>query len=620
MDDEKLFKRAKRFGLLQLGTACSLAILLLKLGSMELTGHDQYVALSTRNRVDTFPTPAPRGTVYDSQHRVLVYDKPAFSLIYARSGRDVLPVATKLAPIIGVPAQALISRMVGYDSGSVHTLLATHISSRAVTFVVEHLSELPGIRLIPDSIREYPQADLACHIIGYINSIPGNKQNQYVQHDGFPPSAKVGWSGIELSYDKRLRGQPGKICVEVNSEGVPVRTLPESRMPVRGSNLTLTIDSAYQADVQRILASQVHYLQIHGHKDVTHAMAVAIDPNTGAILALASAPTYNPSWFVNGISYQIYTKQFAPAERNWATQAAIAPGSTMKPLTALFALTQHAITPQRLIDCEGGLKIPETHGKVIRCWTHHGKVSLETALAESCDVYFYQTSLDYGHWPPTSDHDIPLWLHRTRLQTLHKLEALQHAFGLGTSTGIDLPDEESGYVNDRAGQVTDLPYTAIGQNEVFTPLELAVYASTLANNGVKNAPFIVQSVDGKNIHPQRKRSLDVFQLGVRPSDMAEVQWGMYLTCNDKIGTAYHTFHGKNAATYLAAGKTGTAETGVVGFDNSVFIGYAPFHHPKIALAVVIPGGGHGSDSSGPIARKMFDDFFAQSGRKMIPLR
>ncbi len=620
MDEEKLITRARRFSILQVGVAVSLGFLILRLGGMEMSGYDHYVALSSRNRVDTFPTPAPRGTIYDRNHHVLVYDKPAFSLIYARSGRDVVPLATKLAPLLGVSKQSLIVRMVGYDPGSVHTLLATHVSDRAIAFIGEHLSELPGVRLIPDSVRMYPQGDLACHVIGYINSIPEAKRNQYVRHDEFPASSKIGWSGIELTYDRMLRGKPGKICVEVNSEGVPVRTLPETRMPKRGVDLTLTIDSNYQAAVQRILAQQVRYLQLHGHKDVTHAMAVALDPNTGAVLALASAPTYNPEWFVNGISYRTYKNRFAPAERNWATQAAIAPGSIMKPLTALFALSQHVITPNRLIDCDGGLRIPATRGKVIRCWTRHGEVSLATALAESCDVYFYQTSLDYGHWPPNSDRDIPFWLHRTRLETLRKLEQLQHAFGLGIETGIDLPDEELGYVNEGSGQVTDLPYTAIGQNEVFTPLELAVYASALANGGKRVTPYVVSSSHVDHASPRSIQNPDIFHFGVQPRDLAAVQWGMYLTCNSPNGTAYHTFHGNHPTDYVAAGKTGTAETGIIGFDNSVFIGYAPFNHPKIAVAVVIPGGGHGSDSSGPIARSMLDHFFAQSSRRISSLR
>ncbi|PWI58824.1 peptidoglycan D,D-transpeptidase FtsI family protein [Sulfoacidibacillus thermotolerans] len=620
MTDEKFLLRQKRFNILQLGSTLALGLLILKLASMEMVGHDHYAALSTRNRVDTFPTPAPRGTIFDRNHHVLVYDQPVFSLVYARNGREAAPIAQKLAPILGISQQVLISRMTGYDSGSVHTLLATHIPEKAIAYVGEHQSELPGIRIIPDSVRVYPQGDLACHILGYINSIPEQKRDQYVLQNGFPPSAKVGWSGVELSYDRALRGQPGRICVEVNSEGVPERTLPDSRLPKRGADLTLTIDAEYQRDVQQLLARQVEDLHRHGHKDVSHAMAVALDPNTGAVLALASVPTYHPEWFVSGMSYRTYTNQFAPAERNWSTQAAVAPGSTLKPLTGLFGLMQHVITPTRSIDCSGGLRIPATNGTVIRCWTRHGKVTLATALAESCDVYFYQASLDYGHWPPPHDRQIPFWLHRTRLETLHKLEQLQRAFGLGRETGIDLPDANTGYVNEGSGQVTDLPYTAIGQNEVFTPLELAVYASTLATGGVRVTPYVVQSIAFHNTHPKPVRNFDALRLGLRPEDMAVVKWGMYLTCNAPNGTAYSTFHGKHPASYVAAGKTGTAETGIVGFDNSVFIGYAPFDHPKIAVAVVIPGGGHGADSSVPIARAMFDRFFAHASRKMPPLR
>ena len=287
----------------------------------------------------------------------------------------------------------------------------------------------------------------------------------------------------------------------------------------------------------------------------------------------------------------------------------------MKPLTALFALASGAISSEEPIACQGYLKLPATNGTIIRCWARHDDVTLEQAIAQSCDVYFYESSLRYGKWPPPGNEGVLHWLQVSRLQILSRFEHMQRAFGLGGGTGIDLPGEETGYVNEGSGQVTDLPYTAIGQNEVFTPLELAVYTSAIANDGVRVVPHVVASIGSLRYTTSSFKNVIDQGLGIKADDLISIQRGMWMACNDRLGTAYHTFHDDKRALYEVAGKTGTAETGVSGFDNAVFIGYAPYDHPQIAIAVVVPGGGHGADSTGPIARAMFDRFFAKLSRK-----
>lgn len=608
---DKLSKRRKqrmpRFVMAYRMVMLALGVLLVRLAYMQLTRYGDYVSLLNENRVDAFAIPAARGTIYDRHHRPLAVDLPSFSLVYTQGAFADPSLWHRLSKGLGLPTSELMSHVNGKRSGSVHALIATHLSPLQLSYVREHQRELPGIRVIPDSVRQYPQGDVACHVLGYINSIPPAKEALYVKHLGFPATSKVGWSGVEASYDSTLRGTPGRICVEVNSAGIPVRVLPESRAAKRGADLTLSLDAAFQQEVQRALAQQVRWLQYHGHAGVTHAMAVAMDPDNGDVLAMASVPTFKPEWFVHGISYHTYQSEFAPAERNWALQAPIAPGSTMKPLTALFALSQGIVKPDTVFPCDGQLTLPQTNDTKIKCWTRHDEVSLRDALAQSCDVYFYRLSLLYGHWPPPKHSSVMTWLQRDRLQALHKLEALQKAFHLGTGTGIDLPNEETGYVNETSGQVTDLPYTAIGQNEVFTTLELAVYAAQLANGGHPVTPHV--AAHARTSVPRQTRAL------VSARDLTPVRQGMYRACNDPHGTAWSTFHDGNALSYTVAGKTGTAETGIAGFDNAVFIGFAPYNHPKIAIAVVVPGGGHGTDSTGPVARRIFDQFFKLSAGK-----
>jgi len=621
VDDPIILERQTRLRNFKRVLAGIVAVLLIRLGYMELARHDAYVMAADRNERDTYATPAPRGTIVDSAGRMLAYDLPSYSLLYARTAHASDLIATRLSAVLNRPRRALLDTIAQGDVGRVHVLLASHLSDQALTFVREHMSELPGVRLMPDSIRTYPLGDTAAHVLGYINSIAPSHVREYVDQSGFPPTAKMGWSGVEGYYDDVLRGRPGKIAMEQNSQGLPVRLLPDTRDATRGQTIRLTLDASFNHDVQTILQRQVAYLALHGHRQVKHATVVALDPVTGAVLALASYPSYRPEWFVRGIDERTYRERFAPAEEDWATQAPVAPGSVMKPLTALYALAAGTLTPQTSVYCDGGLRLPATDGTVIHCWTRHGVLNLRQALAQSCDVYFYAASLICGGWPPANGESISHWLSVSRLQALKHLESVQRAFGLGVDTGIDLPATASGYVNDRAGEVTDLPYTAIGQNQVFTPLELAVYTAMLANGGHRVTPHVVAAIAGRPVRsPAPAGFAGLARLGITKLDLDAVREGLIDTCNDPSGTAYLTFHSGAKILYDVAGKTGTAETGVEAFDNAVFIGFAPVRHPRIALAVVVPGGGHGADSSGPIARAVLDRFFQTGSRKLPEAR
>ncbi len=611
-------RRRSRLSLLERIVAASALLLIGRLAVLQVAQGGDFSRSAARNRADVFATPAARGSILDARLRPLAYDVPSYSLGYIRNGQAMpsVPDVRLLARCLRVPGAAL-QRKFSAAAGSIQIVLASHVSPEAVSMVRERQEDLPGVEVIPDPLRVYPLGDVASHVIGYVNSIPVAQQGEYVRRLGFPPDAKIGWGGVERSYEAVLRGVPGRIAVQVDSAGMPVRQSADVIPPRRGDSLVLTLDAAYQRDVQRMLERQVRVLRQRGRK-VAHAMAVALDPRTGAVLAMASFPSYRPEWFVKGLSYDVYHNQFAPAERNWVTQAPVAPGSAVKPLTALFALAQGAIRESTRADCRGGLKLPESGGTVIHCWARHDRVDVRSALAESCDVFFYKASMAYGHWPPRPGLSVSAWLMSDRRLALRSLEAMQRAFGLGVDSGIDLPDAEVGFVNDGSRLLTDLPYTAIGQNEVFTPLELAVYTAALANGGRLVRPHVVDRVVGaaKRGHAASLRSPTAptaptpAQLGVTARAMQIVREGMYLACNRPDGTAYRTFHSGAPIPYTVAGKTGTAETGVAGFDNSVFVGFAPYDRPRIAIAVVIPGGGHGAESTGPIARAMFDRFFA----------
>ncbi|KUO96977.1 penicillin-binding transpeptidase domain-containing protein [Ferroacidibacillus organovorans] len=343
-DDEKWEECQRRFRALWLLIVVPAVMLVFRLGDMQCRRSAEYLAAGVRNRVDSYSTPAPRGRIVDVSGHVMAYDSPSFSVIYTRSGRPVDAVAKSLSSVLRIPLEELKRRLKSDGTGSVHTLVESRVSARAVSYIREHQSDLPGVRIISDSIRNYPDADTACHILGYINAIPPQRIEQLVTKEHFPPSTRVGWAGVERYYDDALRGKPGRIVMEVDSRNVPLHALPYCHDASKGSDLVLTLDHAYERSIQNLLTDQVRYLKSHGHRGINHAMAIAISPQDGSILALASYPYYKPQWFSQGISYQTYQNGFAPAERNWVTQAPIAPGSTMKPLTALFAYNQRAIT------------------------------------------------------------------------------------------------------------------------------------------------------------------------------------------------------------------------------------------------------------------------------------
>jgi len=600
------------------------AVLIVRLGMLQVGQAQTLAAVAAQNGVEVFATPPPRGAIYDRNDRLLAQDVPAYSLAFVRGfAQAPAPAAVaRLATLVAPTATAQFGARVGIalhaSGGPVYVLLQRRVSALAVSFVREHQSELPGFCVFADPMRTYPLGDVACHVLGYVNSIPAGQLAASVGQAGFPPDYQSGWAGVERAYDQALRGRPGEMAAAINSLGDPVRLLPERRPVVRGRSLRLTIDADYQAYVQRLLEHQVRRLRASGHVHVAHATAVALDPRSGEVLALASAPGFDPNWFVRGMSTRMYAQRFAPAERNWVTQAAIAPGSVMKPVTALFALARGVIGPATTFVCTGALALPRTDGTVIHCWTRHGAVDVRLALAESCDVFFYRTSLLYAHWPPASEQAVPHWLLRTRNEVLDAYEEFLSRFGLGRDSRIDLPERESGYLNRSSGQLTDIPYTAIGQNEVFTPLELAVYTARLATHGRPLWPHVVASQEQADghfapVYPPTGAMLPALRLPER--DWALIDRGLWLACNSPDGTAYATFHGRGRIHYSVAGKTGTAETGIGGSDNAVFIGYAPAVHPQVAIVVVVPGGGHGSDSTGPIARAMFDRYFADFGRK-----
>ncbi|MFC4767907.1 penicillin-binding protein 2 [Effusibacillus consociatus] len=591
--------------------------LLLRLFTMQITNGEVYRAKIENERIDRFVIAAPRGQIMDRNGTLLAGSKKVFNLVYLPlEGRDAASTtANRLAPVLHKDPNELLTAMDVGDRPKLPWSQPRRIFSNAdekqLSFVREHPDALPGIHIVVESKREYPQGHRASHVIGYLNSIPAEEWMKY-QEQGYPLDAQIGVYGIEKRYERYLRGRDGALVIQSGMDASGKFSVSEVPS-VPGHNLTLNMEARLQAAAEQALQEQIRAINSDPKKrKVSHASAVAVNPNTGEVLAMASCPGFNPNIWVGGISPENY-RAFQPAQQNWALQVPVAPGSTVKPLTFLLAFEKGLVTPRQYIHDPGRLQVGwETNGNphYFYCWDRagHGDVDARKALAVSCNVYMYQLSLWLGKY--SHSVDAARWLKTDLPAAIENFRNYHSQFGLGVSTGIDLPEEVKGRLY-ATGQLADLPFTAIGQNQFYTAMQLAQYVSVLANGGKRMEPHVVKEItshDGKLVSSINPKILN--EVPIHPEALKVVRDGMRDAIAKPYGTAHQTFKG---ASYTAAGKTGTAETGQ-GEDNALFIGYAPAENPQIAVAVVVPGGGHGSDSSGPIARKILDVYFQEGNR------
>ncbi|MDI3257202.1 MAG: penicillin-binding protein 2 [Kyrpidia sp.] len=603
-NSEKGTVRRRRLLVLMGVVVILLGVLADRLVQLQLVEGASYKQLADRNRFEILTRPAPRGKIFDRNGQLLVSNKASFGLYWA----DLVPdkgqerrIAEQLAPVLQMSPDAILQKMNDTSQGAIWRAVKLGLTDQQVAYVYEHAGELPGMHVVATPEREYKGGTLACHVVGYLNSIPPSQLQDYL-NQGYRRDEKVGRQGVEQSYEKDLRGTDGAFRFMVNAANQPTAGI-QAVSPVPGNDLVLTIDARVQQATQQALADQVQKLRSQG---VKNAAAVLIDVNTGQVIAMASYPYYDPNWFVQGIS-QAQWNQFAPAEMNRAIQNPEVPGSTGKLITAIAALQDGVISPSWTTYDPGYIQIGSY---VIRDWKAHGTVNVIDAIRESCDTFFYRVGIMASRWTPGMSYSaLAQWEQGARTDWMKRFQNYQKQFGLGVLTGIDLPNEEKGSLEDD-GHLPSVYYSAIGQFERFTPMELAQYTATIANGGKRMEPHVVDRVvapDGTVIRRIDPKVLNT--VPVSPQVLQVVRQGMYEVCNVPSGTAYGAFLG---ATYKAAGKTGTAETGVQGFDNSVFIGFAPYDHPEVAAAVVVPGGGHGADSAA-VVRKMFDAYFAVRG-------
>ena len=461
--------------------------------------------------------------------------------------------------------------------------------------VEAHQDDLPGAIVEPEHLRHYPYGGLASHQFGYIGKVSPSQRKKEQSDIGM----LTGQSGLEMIFDKLLRGVAGRRMIQVNASGRKVKDLGNEE-PRPGTDIYLTIDLDAQKAAEEGLGDRA-------------GSVVAMDPNTGEILALASHPTYDPNLFPRGISPKDWVRLMNDPSHpmyNRAIQSVYPPGSTFKIIVALAGLDSGVIKPEDTVFCPGYL-MSGRHS--FRCWKRggHGTVSLHRAIVESCDVYFYTMGERIG-WDRVAEYARKL--------------------GYGSLTGIRLPDEKPGLIpttewkKKRTGEAWypgETYINSIGQGFVLvSPIQACQAISLVANGGRFNRPMLLKQTRNRETGEVKVFSPEhTSSVMLDPKALQEVRSALAGVVNEPGGTA----HG--AATPLAtvAGKTGTAQViaqKVAGRklegkqqDHAWFVAYAPVENPKIAVAVMVEHGGHGGSAAAPIARKVIEEYLKNVERK-----
>ncbi|MDX5384354.1 MAG: penicillin-binding protein 2 [Rhodobacterales bacterium] len=588
-------RRITRRGLILGGAQLAfMGILGLRMRYMQVEQADQFRVLAEENRISIRLIAPARGQIFDRNGAMIAENQPSYRIVMVREDAgDIDLVMRRLGALIDLSEedQERALKEMRESRGDTQVTVADRVSWEDISKVAINAPALPGVTPEVGLSRAYPMGPDFAHVVGYVGPISDYDLERIENPDHLLriPRFQIGKVGLESRMEEVLRGKAGTKRVEVNAAGRVMRELDRQEGKA-GANIQLTVDNALQSYVQARLAGE-------------SAAAVVMDCQTGDLLSIASAPSFDPNLFVRGISvadYATLTENKYRPLANKTVQGLYPPGSTYKMVTVLAALDAGVITPEETVWCPGHL---EVSGRRFHCWKRagHGHMNLETALRESCDVYYYDLALKVG---------------------IDAMSAMAEKLGIGVRFDLPMSAVARGraptrdWKRENVGQdwvVGDTVNASIGQGFVLTsPLHLAVMTARLAV-GRKVEPRLIRSIDGIE-----QVLVPAEPLGFNENHMRAIRRAMFEATNNRRGTAY----GSRIITdgYRMAGKTGTSQVrnitaaerarGVVRNedlpwerrDHALFVNYAPYDDPRIAVAVVVEHGGGGSTAAAPIAR------------------
>jgi penicillin-binding protein 2 len=609
---------ARFHGRLKAGGAFVAMLAIILLGRafyLQVIQHEHYIERAESNRISLVPTAPNRGLILDRNGRILAENYSAYTLEITRARTaDLETTLTELGELIEItPGQVRRFRRLLSESHEFETVpLKSKLTDEEVAILAANRYRLPGVEVKARLFRNYQAGPGMAHVVGFIGRINDRDLERLREQNierNYRGSAYIGKTGLEQSYEALLHGRTGFDQMETDASGRAVRML--SRIPpVPGKDLRLHLDAELQAVAEQAFGDFLGGL-------------VALDPNTGGVLALVSKPGFDPNLFVDGIDPETWKSLNESPDRpmvNRALRGVYPPGSTIKPLMALAGLELGLRKPTDSIVDPGHFSLPNSRHQ-FRDWKRggHGVVDLRRSISQSCDTYYYKLAVDMG------------------IDRMHDYLA---QFGLGEKTGIDLDGESAGLLPSRDWKRRrfkqpwypgETVIAGIGQGyHLTTPLQLATAAATLANGGKRIEPRLVQAMreplaQDWQLIPGVVRG----QVPITPAHLALVREGM-MDVMRPGGTAARSAAG---APYAIAGKTGTAQ--VVGIkqgakydasrlarehrDHALFIAYAPAENPTIVVAVMVENGGSGSGTAAPIARAVFDYYLTGKRPGDLPL-
>jgi penicillin-binding protein 2 len=585
-----------------------------RLWFLQVLAGPQHDRAARDNSLRTVATDALRGDVVDSEGRRLVHNRISLEVRINRDelGDDAEATLANLSEILGVPAQELGQRLETKLYYSYQPVPVAEFVPEEVYFKIrEEPEKFKGVEVVEQSVRSYPQGLLGAHLVGWVGQINAEELGD-PRFTGYGPSDLVGKSGVEATYERWLRGTPGVERFLVNSDGEVLREF-DPKPPLPGHDLRLSLD----LDVQRIVEDELKAGIMRARTVVDDSTGtnlaanagavVVIDPNTGGIVAMASWPTFRPSWFVRGLTegqrFALFESKLAPM-LNRATQITYGPGSTFKPFVALAALKEGEATLGSYFDCPAEYVHPgDESGTVFHNWDGHssGSLSIAQGLKVSCDTQYYRWGSDFYFKDAQTNKQ--------------ELQRRVKQWGFGRPSGVDLPAEASGtvpdrnYVADHHARYPDgwIPgidiLLAIGAGEMkATPLQVAQAYAAIAS-GKLCRPHLVSTVEdgagnvakkiGGKCHPipYSQTELDYIREALRSVTTGGTASSVFAPCSLDV-----------------AGKTGTAERPPFQ-DTSWFAGIVPAERPRYVVVATVEQGGFGAETAAPIVRNIMSRIY-----------
>jgi len=578
------FGTPRRYFILRLAVLAIVGVLFVRLYMLQLFSYEEYAGESEKNSVRMITTDPVRGYIFDRNGKLIVDDGPSFTITVTQSefhNYDIGGLAT-LLDLDPSTLQDRINRgVVNAHSRFTPVKVKRDIDFGTLSSIEEHLFELPGVSYDVESKRIYVGPARAAHLLGYCKEIGDAQLAKFGER--YKLGDLIGFSGIEASYEQLLRGEKGKEFISVNAKGQVLGSFDNGKEdvpPREGFDLILSVDFDLQEFAESLM------------KPYKGAF-VALDPNDGGVLAMVSSPDYDPSVFSGVTTADEWDKLNDNPDKplfNRATMTLYPPGSTFKMVLAAAALQEGVIDKNWRITCPGGFRYGN---RFFKCTHVHGSVNVVEAIEKSCNTFFYQLILKVG---------------------LDRWHEYAQKFGFGRKTYVDIDEEVAGLVPSSAyydreygkghwtqGFVVNL---GIGQGEIgVSPLQMALYAATLANGGVLYQPRIVHYVRNKATNRIEEVAHNSTDLGISPNVMALIREGMRRCVESPGGTGSLA----RIPGIVVGGKTGTAEN-PHGEDHAWFVGFAPFNHPKIAVACIVENAGYGGTKAAPICGQVMERY------------